>query len=399
MGLGTKIKEALTGDKAHHDAQRRKTPGAYPESVDIPRTTTDTWKSTQTNPKKSSPVTKDGNISENEEYDEYTHMPVNSGHNEEEFIPSPDSRISNEKTGKLSKGSSQSPYWGNVGKPHDSDIKANRADMGNFPDRDRANFSSNHPAEWDGLGRTTSVSRTQHPTFGGDEAGERRKSNHYEAPIGSVNRRQPQLVHDEAARASSMAASQVSHPTDIDGGHESSGLGYGRPAYGANHAMAVNQYDDNSGVQRTPTVNGKRTVAGVGGNFESAYQGDGDRELNSHLGKPDHDQSWPKTVNEPGNTLYTNPAYDPHSQNFPGTEFVGHQLHSNKIPESTNRERERTSPVSGSENGSGVAARSSREEHYGPGHSGAKVLHRCQHCGNDNDITRYFSKDVVYRLS
>lgn len=36
--------------------------------------------------------------------------------------------------------------------------------------------------------------------------------------------------------------------------------------------------------------------------------------------------------------------------------------------------------------------------HYGPGHPGAKVLHQCQHCGRDNDISHYFKQDVVYRL-
>lgn len=37
--------------------------------------------------------------------------------------------------------------------------------------------------------------------------------------------------------------------------------------------------------------------------------------------------------------------------------------------------------------------------HFGPGHSGAKVLHRCDHCGNDSDISKYFSKEAVYRMS
>lgn len=36
--------------------------------------------------------------------------------------------------------------------------------------------------------------------------------------------------------------------------------------------------------------------------------------------------------------------------------------------------------------------------HYGPGHPGAKVMHQCQHCGRDNDISHYFKSDVVYRL-
>lgn len=38
------------------------------------------------------------------------------------------------------------------------------------------------------------------------------------------------------------------------------------------------------------------------------------------------------------------------------------------------------------------------KDHFGPGHEGAKVLHQCEHCGNDNDISRYFRNDVVYRL-
>lgn len=38
------------------------------------------------------------------------------------------------------------------------------------------------------------------------------------------------------------------------------------------------------------------------------------------------------------------------------------------------------------------------KKHFGPGHEGAKVMHQCEHCGNDNDISRYFRNDVVYRL-
>ncbi|KAI1267162.1 hypothetical protein F5Y18DRAFT_330566 [Xylariaceae sp. FL1019] len=36
--------------------------------------------------------------------------------------------------------------------------------------------------------------------------------------------------------------------------------------------------------------------------------------------------------------------------------------------------------------------------HFGPGHSGARVMHRCEHCGNDSDISRYFRKDATYRM-
>lgn len=41
---------------------------------------------------------------------------------------------------------------------------------------------------------------------------------------------------------------------------------------------------------------------------------------------------------------------------------------------------------------------SQSKKHFGPGHEGAKVMHQCEHCGNDNDISRYFNNDVVYRL-
>lgn len=38
------------------------------------------------------------------------------------------------------------------------------------------------------------------------------------------------------------------------------------------------------------------------------------------------------------------------------------------------------------------------KDHYGPAHEGAKVMHTCQHCGQDNDISQYFKKEAVYRL-
>jgi hypothetical protein len=37
-------------------------------------------------------------------------------------------------------------------------------------------------------------------------------------------------------------------------------------------------------------------------------------------------------------------------------------------------------------------------DHFGPGHPGSKVMHTCNHCGKDNDISHYFKKDVVYRI-
>jgi hypothetical protein len=52
------------------------------------------------------------------------------------------------------------------------------------------------------------------------------------------------------------------------------------------------------------------------------------------------------------------------------------------------------SPGSGSQS-TGMAM---GEDHFGPGHAGAKVHHQCHSCGADNDISRYFRKDAVYRM-
>jgi hypothetical protein len=49
----------------------------------------------------------------------------------------------------------------------------------------------------------------------------------------------------------------------------------------------------------------------------------------------------------------------------------------------------------GSRSGSGSAA---KKDYYGPGHEGARVVHKCESCGADNDISRYFDKDIVYRM-
>ncbi|ORY59287.1 uncharacterized protein BCR38DRAFT_412984 [Pseudomassariella vexata] len=48
--------------------------------------------------------------------------------------------------------------------------------------------------------------------------------------------------------------------------------------------------------------------------------------------------------------------------------------------------------------GSNVASGGLGEDHYGPAHPGAKVYHSCDHCGKDNDISKYFRKEATYRL-
>lgn len=50
--------------------------------------------------------------------------------------------------------------------------------------------------------------------------------------------------------------------------------------------------------------------------------------------------------------------------------------------------------------GSGLGSGSETDRnYYGPGHEGATVIHKCESCGADNDISRYFNKSTVYRMA
>ncbi|KAH7305805.1 hypothetical protein B0I35DRAFT_443318 [Stachybotrys elegans] len=400
MGLGTKIKEALSGDKHSHGSQRRKTvaPGAYPEStVDIPRTTrTNTWESTM--PKDMS-KTKDGNLTEGDESDEYTHAPpvadkpTSPVQNDDEFVPSPDSRIAGNQNGAFSKDGAQHPYWGDVGRKERG--------LASPTANGQTTLESNGAADTNGLGRNGTITGKHTDQFDG--------------PVGNVNRGQPQLVDDEAARATSMAVSHLSQPTDYEAEYKAAGLSY--PSNGASngatngatngavngHSQAADQYNqyNDYGVQRSATVNGKAGMASNGrGTFGSpTYDGAEQQPFSPQPQKPS--QTWPKTMNAMANTYHAQPVdeyYYP-SNGYSAGDHNGNAYQTGrKLADQPARGYD-GSPMGNSENGSGGPVKPMTDEHYGPGHAGAKVLHRCQHCGHDNDITRYFSKDVVYRLS
>jgi hypothetical protein len=57
-----------------------------------------------------------------------------------------------------------------------------------------------------------------------------------------------------------------------------------------------------------------------------------------------------------------------------------------------------TSSHVGGNNTSSQGAFGMGPDHFGPGHSGAKVMHKCAGCGHDNDISQYFRKDATYRM-
>ncbi|KAF6794578.1 cell surface protein [Colletotrichum sojae] len=67
-------------------------------------------------------------------------------------------------------------------------------------------------------------------------------------------------------------------------------------------------------------------------------------------------------------------------------------------PKSSMLDPHNTSPTHGVGSGSPTLSQDSSPSHYGPAHEGAKVMHTCSHCGRDNDISRYFKRDAVYRM-
>ncbi|KAI9157941.1 endoglucanase [Paramyrothecium foliicola] len=378
MGLGTKIKEALSGDKDNHNARRRKTPGAYPDStVDIPRT--DTWQSSHQTSNKPAHDTRAESIAEEGEYSEYTHAPAGqnrhdavsplSDMNEEDRIPATHQRTASGRHEKLTKQPKQQyPYWGEFGKPNTNDTAAAEKNQRGYSDKDSGidatrKSSDEHPintkisegynnqagidadpyGQGNDLGRNNTVSSNTHPALrGAPNSGLADEHNQYGITTSGVNRGRAVLVDDEAAKAKSMAASQVSQPSQVpnasapyenaDQGYDGANYGYGN--YGLAHGGADGIYDASPAVQRTGTVNSRG----------------------------------------PANA----------TQRFVDSPFG---------------QREQPSPVVNSPNSTGDSPRKSLGDHYGPGHAGARVLHRCQHCGNDNDITKYFNRDVVYRLS
>lgn len=387
MGLGTKIKGALSGDKSHrHSTSQpaRKPPGAYPDSVaDIPRsatvnngTRTRTWETTtDTASTKQRPASvKDlHRTTEGNEADEYTYSPISpdsAAHqnnlnetaaagqfeDEELAVPSPDSRTAPNgynKNAPFSAGSTKPqkyPYWGDVGKTN-----TQQDDVG----------TNGHHLERNGIASNGDYSarRGQAGARGYDD------DDTFETPIiATVNRGQPHMTDDEN-RAISMAATELNQPSEYGdyppaelpyrsasrtNGHAGNGLSY--PV-----GSAANHYDDSYAVKQTPTVNG-------GG---------------------------PSPTNARG--TFGSPTME-YNNNANGAAFP---TANPKFAQEHIKEREQSNSVGSSSDGIGAAPapKPAGADHYGPGHSGAKVLHRCEHCGNDNDITRYFSKDVVYRLS
>jgi hypothetical protein len=417
MGLGSKLKEAFSSDKSSHAAkstngsQRRKTmtPGAYPEStVDVPRTNrADTWDQTATTIKDTAPVSPEDNISEGEETGEYTHTSPLAKNNttamptEPDAFPSPDSRVAGDPSaGGYIHDGRQYPYWGNVNKAQARTNGIDTRDDTVSPDSRIGGYPTGHSAD-----RQNSV-RASHDTA--RDPGLVHADDQFDGPVGNVNRGQPRMVEDDAARAQSMAISHLSQPTDYDSEYKPSGLHHNAADYSVGRSATVNhQYENSYGAQRTTGAENNRAINGAGRDTFGAPAHNGTGVISPQPTKPS--QTWPKANTAMAMSSRAGPVDEPYSpingaNGDDGTNgangFAPRERNeaAYKTGNSATRDANYGSPLGGSENGSAGFAQLSND-HYGPGHSGAKVLHRCQHCGNDNDITKYFSKDVVYRLS
>ncbi|KAI9154704.1 hypothetical protein HJFPF1_07261 [Paramyrothecium foliicola] len=315
MGLGTKIKDAFSGDKDHHSSRVKKAPGAYPESVATPRTTTtDVWKQPNTN--KPLPEQQDGNAIDDPNFGHYT-----LAHDDELTRPQRnDVSLGSEaqQTGiredRLSKDNEYKvPYWGDVGTAkttnHDA-VAHHQPNMPHYQDRDASMFPSD----------------------------------------ADVN----QQIRDP------MTTDEQNYNSGIDQRQFKNGAG--------------NRNSDNT-FQPADTVG--RGQYETYDNVEVPAQAGSDRLDDPYSNAPVGGQY------APNQTAMGRGMRD---------DNTGMSCRDAALPA-----RERSSSMGVSDNGS--ANPSSVVDHYGPGHAGAKVLHRCQHCGHDNDISRYFNKDVVYRLS
>ncbi|KAL1861515.1 hypothetical protein Daus18300_008777 [Diaporthe australafricana] len=202
------------------------------------------------------------------------------------------------------------------------------------------------------------------------------------------------------------------------GGNGLSGSGVGRsPGYGDNnlthHDQSTSHGHGHAGAGLAGA--GVGAAAGYGAN-ELSHRGQGSP---SHSGSHDpalsqHTPGVPRSsmldVEQPsGGITGSHPGHTTQSTGIPHNTSLGSDRgvsgsHSglanpgHGVPHSSSSPTNVGSGIGTHVGQSSPASSGPGSSHYGPGHPGAKVMHQCQHCGNDNDISHYFKQDVVYRL-
>lgn len=160
---------------------------------------------------------------------------------------------------------------------------------------------------------------------------------------------------------------------------------YNQKADHHGHGFPTSRNDHTGdGLAGTGAASGAGAAAGYGAN-EYAHRG---RDNARH--NPTHDPAVTRDTHAPG--IPHSSMLDP-EQGVPTS--ASHQ--NRQAPEATSSSQ--FSPDNTSTGAPNTAAAGGLgKDHYGPAHEGAKVMHTCQHCGKDNDISQYFRKEAVYRL-
>lgn len=193
--------------------------------------------------------------------------------------------------------------------------------------------------------------------------------------------------------------------------HRGTGAGYGAHEYSQRGQQQQQQgYATNSPVMHQPAPGMPRSsMLDVDDNNNGNEYGRQHSNVPRSMLDVDgptamHNRSDFARTSPPNNSSanYTQPsASGPHA-GFAEQQALGHSMSvSNKRASSEYSGVGNNNTTSGSAGGFGGSQLNSNNNgrsHFGPGHEGSKVMHTCEHCGNDNDISRYFSKDVVYRL-
>lgn len=415
MGLGTKIKEVLHGDKParqyNNTTYTTKTPGSFPAD-DVPRswggdddyddafstlTDTATEKGTYNN-------TKNTNTTAKPEYTYGPKMATNGGGLDKEVPPVPiidhntaatpltseNVRRSNTTTANGAKSKrlskeAKSPYWGDT--ERHIRLEEPALTKNGIYDNDVSDENGNYNGINDNHNRLDELD----PVENGVSAGNYDSCRNYS-----------RKAHDVGAGDGLMTSTMAYRP------------------YNGKDTTATSGYDDdNVREYNAPTSGasrGKTAIVGAAAGTAAAGYGASKMASNRHhddddvppYGIYETNRTSPtpairRTQNEGYNnggrgihtsspTTATNPGMlDPYSKPQPVAPDSRYNDGSQRGSSGTGSDYG-NSPARAFVNGMG-------DDHYGPGHAGAKVLHRCQQCGADNDISRYFRKDAIYRMS
>ncbi|KAK7712691.1 hypothetical protein SLS63_012339 [Diaporthe eres] len=197
------------------------------------------------------------------------------------------------------------------------------------------------------------------------------------------------------------------------GGNGLSGSGVGRSTgYGDNGLTHHDQSTGHGNSHAGPGLAGAGVAAAAGyGANELSHRGQGNT---GHGGAYDstsghHAPGVPRSsmldVEPSGGVTGSHPGHTTQSSGIPQNNPLGSQRGVTGSP--PHHGSHGTGSGSPTNVGSGIGTHVGQSSptssgpggsHYGPGHPGAKVMHQCQHCGQDNDISHYFKQDVVYRL-